>query len=110
MPKLNSSSLKPAWTYKTPASTPWSNNKEINKFYKSTPWRNIRLIVLKRQPLCVSCQKKGEIKTANVVDHILPIRLGGKKLELTNLQSLCVSCHNSKSSKEKKLNLNGRGG
>ena len=35
-------------------------------------------------------------KNAGVVDHITPIRIGGKALDPNNLQTLCVKCHNDK--------------
>ena len=35
-----------------------------------------------------------------MVDHIVPIRFGGRSLDMDNLQSLCWSCHSAKSIKE----------
>jgi 5-methylcytosine-specific restriction protein A len=37
---------------------------------------------------------------AKVVDHILPIKKGGERFERSNLQSLCVPCHNAKTASE----------
>jgi 5-methylcytosine-specific restriction protein A len=47
------------------------------------------------------CETIGKFTPANVVDHIVPIRNGGEFLEWENLQSLCASCHNSKTMKER---------
>ncbi|HEH4047605.1 TPA: HNH endonuclease, partial [Campylobacter jejuni] len=37
-----------------------------------------------------------------IVDHIIPIKQGGKKLSEENLQSLCLACHNEKTKNELK--------
>ena len=42
------------------------------------------------------CEKKGKLVGVQVVDHIIPIKQGGKELCSDNLQSLCHSCHNRK--------------
>lgn len=74
-----------------------NSNKE---FYNSWPWRKKAKAYREANPLCVVCEFKGEIKAMKVVDHIVSINSGGAKLDDDNLQSLCESCHNSKSSKE----------
>ena len=70
-------------------------------FYNSTMWRKVRSSFIADNPLCVQCQKKGIIKPAKVVDHIIRIKDGGANLDKRNLQSLCARCHNSKSAKER---------
>jgi 5-methylcytosine-specific restriction protein A len=35
-----------------------------------------------------------------MVDHIKPVSIGGSRLEQSNLQTLCNSCHNKKSANE----------
>lgn len=43
------------------------------------------------------CEKKGIVTAANVVDHIIPLRIDyNKRLDVNNLQSLCNKCHNIK--------------
>ena len=62
-----------------------------------TAWRKVRNDYLSRHPLCVMCLADGgHIKAANVVDHVIPHR-GDKELfwNEDNLQSLCLSHHNS---------------
>lgn len=39
------------------------------------------------------CHRRGAEVRAQVVDHIKPIREGGARLDLTNLQSLCARCN-----------------
>ena len=75
---------------------------EDNRFYQSKVWRSLRNEYIKQNPLCVYCQSNGIIKEAKVVDHIIPILMGGNSLSVTNLQSLCDSCHARKSAKEKR--------
>jgi 5-methylcytosine-specific restriction protein A len=64
-------------------------------------WRNLRNTYIREYPLCAECERQNKTTLGTVVDHIIPIRIGGDKLSLDNLQTLCTSCHNSKSAKEK---------
>lgn len=63
--------------------------------YSSQRWRKLRAIILAQQPLCVECDK-----IATVVDHIVSVRSGGDPWSLSNLQSMCSRCHDSKSGRE----------
>jgi len=55
-------------------------------------WRKLRLRFLIDHPFCVRCHAE-----ATEVDHIVAFR-GNEALRLdpTNLQALCISCHSSK--------------
>ena len=53
-------------------------------------WHKIRVQVLEEEPACRSCGK-----SAQMGDHILPIRLGGTH-DRDNLQPLCNPCHGKK--------------
>ena len=55
-------------------------------------WRSIRNRYISRHPLCELCQSHGKYKAAQLVHHILPLADGGTHDE-SNLQSLCISCH-----------------
>jgi len=55
-------------------------------------WRRMRLMVLRRQPLC---QWPGCNEIATQVDHIVPLVQGGPN-KLSNLQALCASHHSMK--------------
>ena len=64
-------------------------------------WRKIRSVVLVRDNyLCQECLKQGLFVTATTVDHITPKAHGGSD-DLTNLQSLCNSCHKFKTARER---------
>lgn len=70
------------------------------EFYHSKEWKRLRQNFLIENPFCVECRKAGKLTKATVVDHIVPIRQGGHALDENNLQSLCASCHGSKSIRE----------
>lgn len=65
-------------------------------FYRNANWRKLRKWWVNRNPLCVMCEKEGKLVAVQVVDHIVPIKMGGEELSSSNLQSLCHSCHNKK--------------
>ena len=70
---------------------------ERQKFYQSRDWRLMREYVLQNEPLCRECKRRGIIKLAKIVDHIIDMK---DKPELAldphNLQPLCDDCHNIK--------------
>lgn len=74
-----------------------SRDKSLTKFYSSSQWRKLRELQLKKNPLCIKCNR-----TATVADHIIEIKDGGCKLCLDNLQSMCNGCHTSKTAEEKR--------
>lgn len=57
-------------------------------------WQRCRALKLKMTPLCEECTREGRKTAGAHVDHIKAIRLGGDRLDLDNLQTLCVTCHN----------------
>ena len=96
-------------TIKKTVRRPWQKVKEPfggrrhpnRKFYESSAWRALRAKFIAANPLCVECKKRGVITPAQVVDHIVPINLGGAPLSEENLQPLCHKCHNAKSATDK---------
>lgn len=83
----------------------YKRDQSRSKFYHSTQWKNIRKIKLMRDPLCVWCGELGQI-----VDHIEEISDGGSATCIDNLQTLCKSCHNKKTSIKSKERLSTMGG
>lgn len=54
---------------------------------------------LDRHPLCVMCEQEGRVTAGDVVDHIIPLWMGGKDDD-GNLQTLCQVPHHEAKSKE----------
>ena len=78
----------------------YNRDKEAQAFYNSKAWRSTRLQQLRSQPLCEECLRNNRITPATLVDHIIPIKDGGARLDFNNLQSLCQVCHEIKSINE----------
>ena len=76
-----------------------ARDKESSKIYNSTRWRKIRKYVLKRDGGI--CQMCGKSEKTMIVDHIQELKDGGEPYSYDNLQTLCKSCHNIKTAKEK---------
>lgn len=74
-------------------------------FYRSAEWIRARESVMEQYAgLCAECSKLDLITNADVVDHIVPLTLDfSKRLEYSNLQPLCHSCHNKKTAQDMKL-------
>lgn len=72
----------------------WDGDHQHKALYNSKRWRDLRLIILTRSPLCVPCREKGRLVPATTVHHVKPHR-GDQSLfwDSTNLQSVCSSCH-----------------
>lgn len=91
----------------TPAPRPLDDGRRDtpqDKRYWSTAWRRARVGFIAKHPTCNSCGR-----TATVVDHITPVTMGGEFWDRNNWQPLCESCHNRKSSGERKNLSRGRG-
>lgn len=76
---------KEAGTYKRPSA--------YRRGYDAK-WQKLSKWFLQQNPWCVLCGNP-----ADHTDHIIPLSKGGGN-ELTNLQSLCHSCHSKKTVKE----------
>jgi 5-methylcytosine-specific restriction protein A len=63
-------------------------------------------MVLRRSPLCAICTTA----PAHHADHIVPIKAGGARFELSNGQGLCTACHSRKSLRERRYGQTGIGG
>ena len=96
MPTLPKGKNRP-WIPKKP-----QHMREVDNasFYNSKRWRSLRNYFIQKNPICAQCKRDGNIKSSQCVDHIVPITMGGSPIDIKNLQSLCNSCHNSKSGKE----------
>jgi 5-methylcytosine-specific restriction protein A len=79
-------------------------DKKATTFYNSIEWEKARKQALTRDHgLCQHCLKEKVIKVADMVDHIIPIKIAWHlRVFLDNLQPLCNSCHNRKTAEDKK--------
>lgn len=68
----------------------------VVKFYRSTLWKTVRKYVLNRDNnLCQHCLKDNNIKSAELVHHIIELKEDmSKGLDPNNCISVCKSCHN----------------
>lgn len=96
---------------------PWvriSKRSNPDPFYNSPIWKKLRqsfklgftkLDDGREVPnhLCIECYKEGKVRSMYVVDHIVRIKDGGSRTELSNLQGLCEHHHAIKSSAEGKI-------
>ena len=72
-------------------------------FYNTLSWIRMSKITLDDNPQCESCKRMGKLVMADHVDHILPIGIApDRRLDSSNLQSLCRACHRGKTHKEYK--------
>ena len=54
-------------------------------------WMKLRAQILARDPVCKACNAAA----SQQVDHVVPLSRGGDD-SYTNLQGLCISCHQAK--------------
>ena len=71
-------------------------DRKTEGFYKGMDWRRLRAMAIARDNhLCQWCLKKGELQRAQVVHHIVEVKVDwDKRLDLDNIESLCYACHN----------------
>jgi 5-methylcytosine-specific restriction protein A len=75
-------------------------NQQRARTYNGS-WRKLRKAHLAKQPLCLRCEAEGTLKVAEEVDHIVPVKAAPhRRLDPTNLQSLCKSHHSQKTARE----------
>jgi len=95
----------------------YTDDPEIFKKYNSKKWKKIRNMKLAQNPFCERCLEKGKYEPAYIVHHKEYITDknymdGDVFLNLDNLESLCIKCHNTehfkgKENKEYVFDING---
>lgn len=75
-------------------------DKTYRRLITSARWRALRASWLEAHPLCDDCKKRGRVRAACEVHHILPIERGRTDAEKErrafdpgNLRALCRECH-----------------
>ena len=65
-------------------------------------WNELRkTVLLKYKEECVICEVPLGLEGMQL-DHIIPLKDGGKPYDINNLQPLCCCCHIEKTQKENK--------
>lgn len=76
---------------------------KYQQFYSSTQWKKLSHHWLMMHPLCVACEARGIYRKGDLVDHIVELRDDwSKRLDPSNLQTLCRADHNRKTWREKR--------
>ncbi|SFM16718.1 HNH endonuclease [Shimia aestuarii] len=68
--------------------------------YGSDKWKRLSAQLRRDHPYCRQCGKTS-MQTTLQVDHIVPLRDGGDPFDRSNLQVLCIPCHNTKTRAER---------
>jgi 5-methylcytosine-specific restriction protein A len=86
--------------YRAEANAHYNRNvrdKDAQAFYNGTPWRKLRAVKLRMKPICEECYRQRRLTPATIVDHIQDIATRPDlRLDMENLQSICIFCHNRK--------------
>lgn len=79
----------------------WKEYKQRQNFYHTKEWSQTRLLKLHQNPLCEHCALENKLINATEIDHIIDIEdAPALRLDMSNLQSLCKSCHSKKTYKK----------
>lgn len=80
-----------------------SRDSTSNSFYQSKEWKKLRAFVRHRDKgLCQHCKRDNRIKKADVVHHIVEIKEDwSKRLDPSNLECVCHTCHNKEHGRRK---------
>lgn len=88
---------KPAWASSSTRHQRYDREQRdprSKQFYDSSQWRQTRALKLARNPLCEGCQRAGKLTAASHVHHIVELKTDwDRRLDPSNLESLCHSCH-----------------
>ncbi|GAP24022.1 endonuclease [Gluconobacter frateurii NBRC 101659] len=68
--------------------------KTADAFYVSKEWRGLMATILKQRGRV--CERCGRTGCRIFGDHIVELKDGGAKLDPSNVQLLCGSCHTAK--------------
>lgn len=83
--------------------TTWQGNNAEKRIFKGRNLQRERDRLFNSNPLCVECEKQGRDTVATIRDHIIPLAEWngtGSPEDRSNIQGLCVSCHNKKTNTE----------
>lgn len=78
----------------------WAKKPDVAKRITGRRLQQLRADLFARDPLCTECRRNGSVVLATQRDHIVPLEEGGQDIE-TNVQGLCLACHDAKSKAER---------
>lgn len=64
-----------------------------NRFVYGHKWTKFRNRYIRENPYCEHCRRKGKIRIAQQVHHIIEVIKGGSLLDPENVESICEECH-----------------
>jgi 5-methylcytosine-specific restriction protein A len=77
--------------------------EEVSRFYRSVEWKRVRYTQLEKEPACHLCEASAKSGARMNVDHVRPLhRHWHRRLDLSNLQTLCASCNWGKGGRDKR--------
>ena len=76
---------------------------EIRALYQTQQWRNLRPLILDRDPYCKRCETNGIVTPSTTVNHIKRSREHPELFfDEDNLEGVCAPCHNSEIQREER--------
>lgn len=78
----------------------WGKKPTATKRVTGRKLQAMRADLFSRNPLCVECDRQGRVTLATQRDHIVPLAEGGQDDD-SNVQGLCLECHDEKSLAER---------
>jgi 5-methylcytosine-specific restriction protein A len=63
-------------------------------------WQGVRAGFAREHPLCQDCLEQKRVVPMQIVDHVIPLRAGGARLDPANLRSLCRPHHRAKTDQD----------
>ncbi len=71
------------------------------RIYKTARWERERKAFLAAHPACADCAELGIARAAELVDHVIPVRLRPDlAFDARNWRALCWSCHSRKTARQ----------
>ncbi len=84
-----------------PQRKPWQKRDDAPKRLAGRKLQERRARWFRHHPLCAACDALGITRIGTQLDHIVPLSKGGSDTDEANYQSLCATCHEEKSLREK---------
>ena len=83
----------------------------VARIHGSAGWQAVRAQVLREEPLCRECARRGLTEPATQVDHVVPLAVAPQlAFDRANLAPTCTPCHARKTAAERVRLKGGVGG